>query len=127
MEPAGRVVLVVEDDVAVLETLADCLAEGFTVLTASSVDEALRVVRSSSLSAAIVDLNLPRGSGRDVVAAIAAPTPVIIFSGLPDESSGLEATRPNTFLVPKPSSPTLLRRMLEQAIADVQSQPGYRD
>lgn len=103
-----------DDDVAVLEALEDSLTQGgFTVLTALSVDTAIDIVRRKRLSAAVVDLHLPRGSGRDVVAAIAEPTPVIIFSGMPEESAGLESTRPNTFLVPKPYSTKLLLRMLE--------------
>jgi CheY-like chemotaxis protein len=119
MEPARRTVLVVEDEPAVLELLETCLRDGgYTVLAASSVDAALAIVRSASLSAAIVDLHLPRGSGRDVVAALSESTPVIIFSGMPEDSSGLETTRAHTLLVPKPYSTALLLELLDQAIAD---------
>jgi two-component system cell cycle sensor histidine kinase/response regulator CckA len=119
MEPARRTVLVVEDEPAILELLESCLKDGgYSVLAASSVDGALAIVRNASLSAAVVDLHLPRGSGRDVVAALPESTPVIIFSGMPEESSGLETTRPRTVLVAKPYSTTLLLELLGQAMSE---------
>ena len=71
-------------------------------------------MREQSLAAAIVDLNLPQGSGRDVVVSIPQPVPVIIFSGMPSESCDLERMRPNTRLITKPYSLTLLIEALEQ-------------
>jgi hypothetical protein len=59
---------------------------------------------------------LPVGSGRDVIHSIAPPTPVIIFSAVPHESESLEETRPNTRLVLKPFSLTLLAETLRQML-----------
>ena len=113
-------VLVVEDEAAVREALAKFLVlHGFEVRVAETVDAALNVLAERRPDAAVIDLRLPQGSGRDVVISIPPPTPVIIFSAVPDESERLEELRPNTRLVQKPFSLTLLaetlKKMLEQA------------
>ncbi len=113
-------VLVVEDETTVREALAKFLVlHGFEVRVAETADAALNVLAERRPDAAVIDLRLPQGSGRDVVISIPPPTPVIIFSAVPDESERLEELRPNTRLVQKPFSLTLLaetlKKMLEQA------------
>src|SRR5689334_22786225 len=96
----GRIVLVVEDDVSVRRPLIKFLEfHGFSTVAAETADEALDAIGRHHLTAAIVDLRLRRGSGRDVVAAMPADVPIIIFSGVPSESAELERTRPRTRLV----------------------------
>jgi hypothetical protein len=55
-----------------------------------------------------------------VVLSIPPPTPVIIFSAVPDESGRLEQMRPNTRLILKPFSLVMLvetlHGMIEAAI-----------
>jgi DNA-binding response OmpR family regulator len=117
-------VLVVEDEAAVRDALAKFLGlHGFEVRTAGTASEALTIVAQQRLDAAIVDLRLPEGSGRDVIRSIPPPTPVIIFSAVPDESERLEELRPNTRLVQKPFSLTLLAETLRQML----NAPGVRD
>ena len=77
---------------------------------------------NSGSSAAVVDLRLRRGSGRDVVAAAPADIPVIIFSGVPSESAELERLRPRTRLIEKPYSLVLLVETLEEMLAEAGSQ-----
>ncbi len=103
--PADTVVLLVEDDARLQQALARFLRlQGFPVVAVDTADEALTVSRTRRLGAAIVDLHLTQGSGRDVVVSIPQPIPVIIFSGVPDESGQLERLRPHTRLVQKPQS-----------------------
>ena len=65
---AARLVLVVEDDVSVRRPLVKFLEmHGFTVVTAETADEGLDALKKHRLTAAVVDLRLRRGSGRDVV------------------------------------------------------------
>ena len=113
-------VLVVEDEGSVRDALAKFLGlHGFEVRIADTADAAFQVLAERRPDAAVIDLRLPQGSGRDVVISIPPPTPVIIFSAVPDESERLEELRPNTRLVQKPFSLTLLaetlKKMLEQA------------
>jgi DNA-binding response OmpR family regulator len=116
---AARQVLVVEDDVSVRRPLVKFLEmHGFSVLTAETADEGLEALRKNKLVAAVVDLRLRRGSGRDVVVSSPADVPVIIFSGVPSESAELERLRPRTRLIEKPYSLVLLVETLEEMLAE---------
>ena len=115
---ARPLVLVMEDEQAVREPLAKFLSlQGFDVFSAGAVDTALDWLERKQPDAAVVDLRMPRGSGRDVVRAIPPPIPVIIFSAVPHESESLEDLRPNTRLVLKPFSLTMIAEMLRRMIA----------
>ena len=93
-------VLVVEDEAAVRDPLARFLAlHGFEVRSAATAPAALEILAEQRPDAAVIDLRLPEGSGRDVIRSIPPPIPVIIFSAVPHESERLEQTRPNTRLV----------------------------
>ena len=119
----ARTVLVVEDDQSVRRPLVKFLEmHGFVVLAAESVDEGLAVLRQQRVNAAIVDLRLKGGSGRDVLVSIPADVPVIIFSGVPAESAELERLRPRTRLVEKPYSLVMLVETLQEMLGDKGSQ-----
>src|SRR5579864_2951436 len=120
-DPA-RQVLVVEDDVSVRRPLVKFLEmHGFAVVTAETSDEGLDQLRKHRLVAAVVDLRLRRGSGRDVVMATPTDVPVIIFSGVPSESAELERVRPRTRLIEKPYSLVLLVETLEEILTESKS------
>jgi DNA-binding response OmpR family regulator len=115
---AARLVLVVEDDVSVRRPLVKFLEmHGFAVVTAETSDEGLEALKNHDLVAAVVDLRLKRGSGRDVVTATPSDIPVIIFSGVPSESAELERIRPRTRLIEKPYSLVLLVETLEEMLS----------
>src|SRR5690242_18292099 len=116
---AARLVLVVEDDVSVRRPLVKFLEmHGFSVSTAETAEEGLQALGKHRFVAAVVDLRLRRGSGRDVVAASPPEVPVIIFSGVPSESAELERLRPRTRLIEKPYSLVLLVETLEEMLSD---------
>jgi DNA-binding response OmpR family regulator len=115
----ARLVLVVEDDVSVRRPLVKFLEmHGFSVITAETADEGLDALKQHRFVAAVIDLRLRRGSGRDVVAAVPVDVPVIIFSGVPSESSELERVRTRTRLIEKPYSLVLLVETLEEMLAE---------
>jgi len=114
--------LVVEDDAAVRHPLVRFLEmRQYTVVAAETADEGIAAIHAHHPHAAIIDLKLKRGSGRDVVVSMPPEMPVIIFSGLRSESGDLEVTRPRTRLIEKPFSLIMLmdtlENMLEQARA----------
>jgi DNA-binding response OmpR family regulator len=116
---AARLVLVVEDDVSVRRPLVKFLEmHGFSVVTAETSDEGVEALKKHQVIAAIVDLRLRRGSGRDVVTSTPEGVPVIIFSGVPSESAELDRLRPNTRLIEKPYSLVLLVEALEEMLGE---------
>jgi len=111
------VVLVVEDDPAVREPLQKFLVlHGFDVVSAETVEAALERLAEQPVQAAVVDLRLGQRSGREVIVSIPSPTPVIIFSAVPDESANLEQFRPNTRLILKPFSLLMLVETLQNML-----------
>ena len=113
------VVLVVEDDSAVRTPLVKFLRmRQYTVVTAETADEGLEAIKTHRPAAAIIDLRLRRGSGREVVVSTPPGVPVIIFSGLRSESADLENLRPNTRLVEKPYSLVMLMDTLEDMLEE---------
>ena len=115
---ASPLVLLVEDDQGVRRPLEKFLQlHHFQVVTAETADDAIDAIHQHRPAAAIVDLRLARGSGRDVVVSMPAGTPVIIFSGVPSESAELERLRPRTRLVKKPYSLTMLVEPLKEMLA----------
>ena len=73
---AARLVLVVEDDLSVRRPIVKFLEmHGFSVISAETADEGLDALRTHRLVAAVVDLRLRRGSGRDVVVSTPADVP----------------------------------------------------
>jgi DNA-binding response OmpR family regulator len=116
---AARQVLVVEDDVSVRRPLVKFLEmHGFAVVTAETAEDGRELMKTEGLAAAVVDLRLKRGSGRDVVGAAPRDVPVIIFSGVPSESAEIERARPRTRLIEKPYSLVLLVEALEEMLAE---------
>jgi DNA-binding response OmpR family regulator len=115
-------VLLVEDDAAVRGPLEKFLElSRFKVVTAETADEAIDAIRRHKPLAAIVDLRLARGSGRDVVISMPGGAPVIIFSGVPAESAELERLRPRTRLIQKPYSLVMLVETLRDMLAKAAS------
>jgi DNA-binding response OmpR family regulator len=119
MDPETQrpLVLVVEDEAAVRDPLTKFLAlHGFEVRSAATAPAALAILAERRPDAAVIDLRLPEGSGREVILAIPPPIPVMIFSAVPHESGRLEQIRPNTRLVLKPFSLTLLAETLREML-----------
>jgi DNA-binding response OmpR family regulator len=115
MNGNAGLILVVEDDRNLREPLEHLLRQrDFEVMTADTANDAVNLVRTRTPDAAIVDLHLREGSGRDVVVQMPSAAPVIIFSGSRRSSGQLETTRPLTRLVEKPCSLVWLIDTLDQ-------------
>lgn len=114
---AGNLILLVEDEPSLREPLAHLLRlRHYDVVTADTCDSALDLLRVHRPDAAIVDLHLRRGSGRDVIVRMPARSPVIIFSGMGSSSGELERLRPRTRLIEKPCSLTWLIDTLDAMV-----------
>ncbi len=101
-------ILVVEDEPAILESVAYALRrDGFTVLQASSVAEAEAQFGDCEL--VVLDLMLPDGSGFDLIdrlRKLARPKPVIVLSSRDGEADRVAALETGADdYVTKPFSP----------------------
>src|SRR5208282_1410138 len=87
--PAGRI-LVVEDDPAVQKALRRLFeTEGYTVEIQSDGRAALDSFQASTPAAIVLDLRLPKVSGRDVckeIKALAPTLPIVVLSAASDVS-----------------------------------------
>lgn len=89
-------ILIVDDDVALRETLADFLeAEGYDTRQAGSPAEARTLMASGAADLLLLDINMPGGDGLSYAAEIRArlTTPIIMLSGkgsMVDRVVGLE-------------------------------------
>jgi len=82
---AGRLVLVVDDDPDILQTLALCLStEGYRVLMAANGREALEVVGKERPACILLDLMMPVMDGWQFVGELDSrgkrPAPLLILS-----------------------------------------------
>src|SRR3954452_4086574 len=88
-KPAGRI-LVVEDDPAVQKALKRLFeTEGYAVEIQSDGKSAIESFQASAPAAMVVDLRLPKLSGRDVckeIKALAPTLPVVVLSAASDVS-----------------------------------------
>jgi DNA-binding NtrC family response regulator len=119
-----RTVLLVDDEVAVRNVFQLYLeTHGHTVLCVSSVAEALRVLRTESVSVAIVDIFLHEENGLELLRGIVAgrpELPVIIISGVtydhPLFQEALDGGAAGVFTKTLPLSQLLmeLRRVIQQ-------------
>jgi DNA-binding response OmpR family regulator len=88
-KPAGRI-LVVEDDPAVQKALRRLFeTEGYSVETQSDGKSAIESCQNSTPAAVVLDLRLPKLSGRDVckeMKALSPSLPIVVLSAASDVS-----------------------------------------
>lgn len=119
--PVRHRVLVVDDDDAVRETLAQSLTrDGYVVDTAGNVGDAVALLGREAIDLVVTDLVLPGGSGLEVARTVKRShpaTPVILITGWPGrvaqetlEAHGIDA------LVEKPAGLDTIRSAVASLI-----------
>jgi DNA-binding response OmpR family regulator len=115
-------ILIVDDDDLIRTSLRQVLEHGdFEVVTASSVNDALRLIGSEVFDVLLSDLHMPgAGDGLTVVSAMRHSNPravTIIFSGFPQMKEAAEAIllQADEILV-KPMSPTALIQTIRERL-----------
>jgi DNA-binding NtrC family response regulator len=97
-------ILLIDDDLDLLETLSEALsATVHTVLTASSANDALNLMKVSPVDLVVSDVCMPECNGYELMVKIRKKSPkmpVILFSGIEDGKRELltELSSPNIFL-----------------------------
>ena len=113
--------LLVDDDASLLKLLVIRLkAEGFELLTASSAEEALQVLRNNPVDLVLTDLRMEGASGLDLFTQIRhfyPGLPVIIMSAQGTIPEAVSATQMGVFeFLTKPVDKTLLLETIQAAL-----------
>jgi len=126
----SKVVLVVDDSPTVRRMLEWTLKpSGFRILHAADGIHALEILRAETVDLAIVDLNMPRMDGIELIRSVRGDEklkqlPIILLTTEnreEDRQAALEAGA-NLFLA-KPSAPTLLRTKAESFLGVAGTSP----
>jgi CheY-like chemotaxis protein len=128
----GERILLVEDEAPVRAVARESLAgQGYTVLEARDVDDALRIAREEArrIDLLLTDVVMPRMNGRTLaehVQRIHPETRVLYMSGYTDEAIVHHAVLdPEASLLPKPFTPTVLVQKVRELLdADQPRGPG---
>ncbi len=114
-------VLLIDDDHALARSISRILeAAQFDVITASTVHEARRLLDDTELDLLLTDIDLPDGSGLDLLPELAgrhSELPVVLVTGALSVDSATRAlkARVSEFL-PKPFTPEQLTTIARQAV-----------
>jgi PAS domain S-box-containing protein len=125
--PAGGRVLLVEDDEDLAEVLTTMLDDaGLQVLHAASVAEAIARGPGWEPDVIVLDLQLPDGSGEEVVAAfqqrrLVAQTPLVVYSAVDVRAARRQQLHlgPTLFLAKGSTSPEALSHQLLRLLGAV--------
>ena len=118
----SETLLVVDDVASTVEAIQRNLAaQGYSVLTAPGVSEAMRILETASVDLVITDLKMPRASGLDLVRHIREnlkDTEVIMITGYPSIEGAVEAVKigAEEYLA-KPFTDGELQAAVERALA----------
>jgi len=102
--PAGKTILIVDDEFGVLEVLEFILSDaGFTVVSALNGQDALARLEETTPDLAIVDFMMPILDGSEVIKAIRSDQrvrdmPIILASALPEKTIRERCDGYTTFL-----------------------------
>jgi DNA-binding response OmpR family regulator len=133
-EPAA--ILVVEDDVPTRTFLADNLtADGYSLLVAATLRDALRTLEYHHVDLAVVDLGLPDGSGLELLcrvreaggggARLDPRLPLLVLSGRAGETDRVRGfERGCDDFLPKPFSYGELRLRVAALLRRASERPG---
>lgn len=119
---AGPLILLVDDNTAFIETLADRFeARGYRVITARDAIHAREAVRGHTVEVAVLDLTLPDTNGLELLSTIRARSPtteVIILTGHGSVATAVKAMSRGAFsYVEKPCPFERLYVLVVRALA----------
>jgi DNA-binding NtrC family response regulator len=127
-----RRVLAVDDSPPTVELLYRNLkAQGFEVLCASSVAEAVELLDKNHVDLVLTDVKMPRVSGHDLVRHVRQNCPhteVVVITGYPTVQGAVEAVREGAEeYLPKPFTDDELRDVVQRALAKLQARQALDD
>jgi EAL domain-containing protein (putative c-di-GMP-specific phosphodiesterase class I) len=120
-EPGRGLILVVDDETAMRDILADILGDaGYQVETAGNGKEAMALLEGREFHAVLSDVNMPDVDGLGFLRAVRErdlDVPVILMSGAPDLQTSLQAIEYGAFrYLAKPLRPDDVTTAVDRAV-----------
>lgn len=100
MNNKGITILIVDDDEQIRDLLAGHLGSKYTCVTASSVDEATKILSATSFNLVLSDITMPGASGLELCETIQEKWPdsvVMMVSAMTEIDFAIEAMRKGAF------------------------------
>lgn len=122
LQPAPQsVILVVDDDPYVLESISSLLhAFGFSVLTSGNAEDALRTAENEKLDAVLTDIKMPGVTGVELLGhihRIDPQIPVILMTAYAELDVAVDAIKKGAFdFITKPYNSEYLVHTIEKAV-----------
>ena len=121
MENPSQSLLLVDDEPSVLETFKQWLeGEGYSVYTAASQKEAVKILEDSTVAVCLIDLKMGEENGLEIAKELKkadALIKVIIFTGYPSYESAIDAIKSGIFdYVSKTSEGEEILQKIENAV-----------
>ena len=117
--PSRPVVLVIDDEAGVRESLRIILQDDFVVLEAADGAAALEIVRSRRIDVALLDVRMPGESGPAVlprILALSETIAVILMTAVPQVRTAVDAMKAGAYdYVIKPFEPDEILLLVRQA------------
>src|SRR3989338_355749 len=115
-------ILVIDDEKNITSSFEKVFGEeGYTVISAQSAEEALKVLKSEGADVAIMDIRMPGLSGLEALAKIKAidpKLPVILMTAFGTTESAIDAMRLGAFdYVIKPFEVPIVKAIIEKALS----------
>jgi FixJ family two-component response regulator len=122
MPKSQPIVAIVDDEVSMLRALRRLLrSAGYTAATYTSAEEFLRSGVQQRIGCLVLDIQMPRMTGLELLAYLAASEvmlPIIVLTGLDDEQTRLRAAQAGVVAyLRKPVEEEALLEAIQRALA----------
>lgn len=118
----GVNILVVDDEDSIRKLLCQFLSAKFNVHAAESAEEALLLLKKNRYELAIVDVNMPGKSGKEMFSICRKEYPhmqIILMTGMPELADAVDTVKEGAFYyLPKPIDLKFLLSLLTRAIEE---------
>ena len=113
-------ILIVDDEVSITETLAECVGPEYTVEIAHDGTEAVRAIARTRPDVVLLDLNMPGLTGLDVLHWLRILDPslaVLMITATDDRAAAAAALKAGAFsYIPKPFNVKYIQNLVAAAI-----------
>ena len=115
-----KIVLIVDDEAIVRESLGDCLRDSYQVVTAETGEEALELIEKQDFDILVVDVRLPGKTGLQVLREVKEVKPYIdsiVITAYPSVELAVEVMKLGAvdYLI-KPVAPDNLERLIRETL-----------